>query len=258
MRSPARPLSPAAGPSAIAAPPTRPPPPSTPPQLAKDKKKLDASMPAESRDMIRMRNQMRFELTSVEDELKDLCKTAAADDKSNGKVSREEIAARKEVLETVKDEYYKVFEEVRGACSVRAARHLTPRAAPPTLFPGPLLATPPAPPAPQITGTRHSGNKSSEQGGLGMSTLTKESLIAGTFAGAGMKMDREALSGENQQQLELIRNEVQDQDNILDEISKGLDDLKDAAERIGDVRVPAARLARPRREIAPDGVRHPL
>ena len=83
--------------------------------LAKDKKKIEGAMSAESRDMIRMRNQMRFELSSVEGELKDLCKAAAADDKVNGKVTREEIAARKEVIETVKDEYYKVFEEVRGA-----------------------------------------------------------------------------------------------------------------------------------------------
>jgi len=100
------------------------------------------------------------------------------------------------VLETVKDEYYKVFEE--------------------------------------ITGTKHAGDKSMEQGGLGMSTLTKETLMSGSFAGAGMKMDREALSGENQQQLEQIRSEVHDQDAILDEISAGLDDLKEAADKIGD------------------------
>ena len=55
--------------------------------LAKDKKKIEGALSAESRDMIRMRNQMRFELVSVEAELKDLCKTAAADDKGpNGKV----------------------------------------------------------------------------------------------------------------------------------------------------------------------------
>ena len=100
------------------------------------------------------------------------------------------------MLETVKDEYYKVFEE--------------------------------------ITGTKHAGDKSMEQGGLGMSTLTKEALISGSFAGAGMKMDREALSGENQQQLAQIQAEVQDQDAILDEISAGLDDLKEAADKIGD------------------------
>jgi len=56
---------------------------------------------------------MRFELSSVEGELKDLCKAAAAEDKVGGKVTGEEISARKEVIETIKDEYYKVFEEVR-------------------------------------------------------------------------------------------------------------------------------------------------
>jgi len=86
----------------------------------------------------------------------------------------------------------------------------------------------------QITGAKHAGDKSLEQGGAGMSVLTKEALISGTFAGAGMKLEREALSGENQQQLEQIRAEVRDQDAILDEISAGLDDLKDAADKIGD------------------------
>lgn len=164
--------------------------------LAKDKRKIEGVLSAESRDMIRMRNQMRFELTAVEGELKDLCKAAAADDKEGGKVTREEISARKEVIETVKDEYYKVFEE--------------------------------------ITGAKHAGDKSMEQGGAGMSVLTKEALISGTFAGAGMKMDREAMSAEHQQQMAQIHMEVQEQDEILDEISKGLDDLKDAADKIGD------------------------
>ena len=63
---------------------------------------------------------MRFELSSVEGELKDLCKAAAAEDKAGGKVTGEEISARKEVIETIKDEYYKVFEEVRGAASARS------------------------------------------------------------------------------------------------------------------------------------------
>jgi len=56
--------------------------------LAKDKKKIEGALSAEGRDMIRMRNQMRFELVSVEAELKELCKVAAKDDDSgpNGKV----------------------------------------------------------------------------------------------------------------------------------------------------------------------------
>jgi len=87
----------------------------------------------------------------------------------------------------------------------------------------------------EVTGSKHAGAKEMEQGGAGMSVLTKEALVKGTFAGAGVKSEREALTGENMQQLELIRREVAGQDAILDEMSTKLDELKDVAERIGDV-----------------------
>jgi hypothetical protein len=55
------------------------------------------------------------------------------------------------------------------------------------------------------TGFKHHSDKSYEQAGAGMPVLSKEALMKGTFAGAGMKMEREALTGENMQQMELIR-----------------------------------------------------
>ena len=91
---------------------------------------------------------MRFELSSVEGELKDLCKAAAADDKAGGKVTGEEISARKEVIETIKDEYYKVFEEVRVSTS---SSSFLPRGAP---------AAPPAPATRRLPSPRRSRARS--------------------------------------------------------------------------------------------------
>lgn len=163
--------------------------------LAKDKKKIESTMSADSRDMIRMKNQMRFELTAVETELKQLIKQSV-DEAKGDKVKAPELAARNEVIDSIKSEYYKVYEE--------------------------------------ITDNKHAGDKSVEGGGVGMSVLSKEALIKGTFAGAGMKMEREALSGENMAQLEAIRSERAEQEGIIDEIGKTVDELKDLAERMGD------------------------
>lgn len=52
---------------------------------------------------------------------------------------------------------------------------------------------------------------------------------------------REALTGEQQQKLDQIRREHVEQDAILDEIASGLDELKDIATTINDVRTRAAR-----------------
>ena len=111
-------------------------------------------------------------------------------------VSNAEIVARSAVLTSIEQEYHKVYEN--------------------------------------STGFKHRHDKSYEQAGAGMPVLSKEALMKGTFAGAGMKMEREALSGENMQQMELIRREVEQQDAILDEMSKGLDELRDIAEKIQD------------------------
>jgi hypothetical protein len=73
------------------------------------------------------------------------------------------------------------------------------------------------------------------QAGAGMARITTEQLKQGTFAGAGVTRKREELTGEHMQKMEQINKSVVEQDNILDEISKGLDELKDAAERIHDV-----------------------
>lgn len=163
--------------------------------LAKDKSKIAAVMSPDSREMIRMKNQMRFELQAVEEDLKDLIKQSVEEAKGK-KVPSAEAHARTAVLETIKKEFYNVHEEV--------------------------------------TGVQHAGDERGNPGGVGMSVIDKESLMKGAFAGAGIKMDREELTGEHMQQMELIRNEVGEQDAILEEMGKGLDELKEIAERIND------------------------
>lgn len=111
-------------------------------------------------------------------------------------MSNAEIVARSAVLTSIEQEYHKVYEA--------------------------------------STGFKHRNDDAYKQGGVGMPVLSKEALMKGTFAGAGMKMEREALSGENMQQMELIRREVEQQDAILEEMSKGLDELRDIAEKIQD------------------------
>jgi len=76
-------------------------------QLAKDKAKIESTMSSDSRDMIRMKNQMRFELSAVENDLIVLCKQAVDEGKAS-KVPPPEMAARREVLETIKTEFHKV------------------------------------------------------------------------------------------------------------------------------------------------------
>lgn len=48
----------------------------------------------------------------------------------------------------------------------------------------------------RVSGHKHRGDKSFEQGGVGMPTLSKDALMKGAFAGAGVKVEREALTGE--------------------------------------------------------------
>lgn len=62
---------------------------------------------ATTRDTIRMKLQMDSDLGAVEGELKALGSIAAADD-GKGKLGAAELTARKEILETLKTEYYKV------------------------------------------------------------------------------------------------------------------------------------------------------
>ncbi len=127
------------------------------PQMAVAKGAIEKSMGGvTSRDTIRMKLQMDSDLSSVEGELKALSAIAAADD-GKGKLSVAEVTARKEILETLKTEYYKVYE--------------------------------------RVSGNKHRGDKSYEQGGAGMPTLSKDALTKGAFAGAGVKVEREALTG---------------------------------------------------------------
>lgn len=67
---------------------------------------------ATTRDTIRMKLQMDSDLGAVEGELKALGSIAAADD-GKGKLSAAELTARKEILETLKTEYYKVSQQAQ-------------------------------------------------------------------------------------------------------------------------------------------------
>lgn len=126
-------------------------------QMAVAKGAIEKSLGGHTtRDTIRMKLQMDSDLNAVEGELKSLGAIAAADD-GKGKLSAAELTARKEILETLKTEYYKVYE--------------------------------------RVSGHKHRGDKSFEQGGVGMPTLSKEALTKGAFAGAGVKVEREALTG---------------------------------------------------------------
>jgi len=112
------------------------------------------------------------------------------------KLTSEEINARKDVIESVVQEFQSKFKMAKGFT--------------------------------------HSGAAENLGGGVGMRVLGKDQLIKGEFAGAGIKTKREEMSGEQIQKLEQINKVSQEQDSILDEMSKGLDELKDLAEKMND------------------------
>lgn len=87
----------------------------------------------------------------------------------------------------------------------------------------------------KVKGYSHEDTDEMTQAGAGMSVLTKAQLASGAFAGAGVKTKREELTGDQMQKMAQIQKEVATQDDLLDEISKGLDELKNAAEQIHDV-----------------------
>jgi hypothetical protein len=89
--------------------------------------------------------------------------------------------------------------------------------------------------------------------------MTTKDLMAGNFAGAGIKTRQEAMTGDqlqvrhglsmwdcsrcsllcpcalgNSQTMSQIQQQTVEQDQLLEEISKGLDDLKDLADKMND------------------------
>lgn len=69
----------------------------------------------------------------------------------------------------------------------------------------------------------------------GMKTISTDALMKGQFDGAGIRSKKQEMTGEQLQKLEQVREQNKEQDMILDEISKGLDELQDLAEKMGDV-----------------------
>jgi hypothetical protein len=167
-------------------------------EMAKAKSSIGERMGGEtSRGVIRMKLQMRSELEAVRAELTELARIASKDE-DNKKLPAAELAARKEVITMLRSEMYRVHEEVTGA------KH-----------PG-------------------AGEGADADGPPGLQVLTKDNLMKGAFPGAGIKMEREALSGEQYQQLQLISVERTAQDAILDEMSATLDEVKESLDTIGD------------------------
>lgn len=129
--------------------------------------------------------------------LEDLAATHRRElERKGGKMTIEEVEARKEIMGAIITEFHQAYKHAKGMT--------------------------------------HAGDADNEQGGLGMATMTKDQLMKGSFQGAGVKVKRQELTGEQAQVLAAINEQSREQDMILDEISKGLDDLKDVAERMHD------------------------
>lgn len=151
----------------------------------------------DSRDYIRLKNTIFMKHRELTAEVDDLVKTNEFEvTKRGSKISPPEIAARKEVLDAVLADYRTLFKRIKGYS--------------------------------------HAESDEMTQAAAGMPLMTKDMVMKGTFAGAGVKVGREELTGEHMQKMELIRTEVAAQDALLDEISRGLDDLTEAATKIGD------------------------
>jgi hypothetical protein len=111
-------------------------------------------------------------------------------------MSGEELAARKEVLESVVGEFHHAYKLAKG----------------------------------------HTHNSAEENlGGLaGHKVLGMEDLKRGSFAGAGIKTRKQELTGEQRQVLQEIQGVTKEQDQVLDEISGVIDELKNLAENMQD------------------------
>lgn len=156
-----------------------------------------AGLDPQSRDYIRLKLTISGELKKLEDSVKDLAETHKKEVAKLGKkLSGEEISARKDVIESMIGEFQGKFKAAKGFS--------------------------------------HAGADENLGGGVGMRTLTKEQVMKGEFAGAGIKTKKENLTGEQMQKLEQINAVSREQDQVLDEIGKGLDELKDLAEKMND------------------------
>ena len=151
----------------------------------------------ESRDYIRLKVQINGELRRLEEGVRELAEFNRREvEKRGSKLGADDVAARREVLEAVVGEFQAKFKAAKGFASAGAAENLG--------------------------------------GGAGMRVLTKEQVMKGQFAGAGIKTKKEDMTGEQMQKMAQLNAVTQEQDGVLDEISKGVDELKDLAEKMQD------------------------
>jgi len=152
---------------------------------------------ADNIETIKIKNSISMEFDALTREFDDLNKTNEHEIRTKGsKLGPAELHSRQEVMTTLLGEYQAMFKRIKGFS--------------------------------------HETSDEATQAGAGLKVLVKEELMKGTFAGAGIKTQREALTGEHMQKLDLIRRENIEQDAILDEMAKELDELKDIALRIQD------------------------
>jgi len=137
------------------------------------------------------------ELTKLESQVKDLTETHLREMKARGaKMTADELATRKEVLDSVVTEFQQAFKSAKGYTHSAAEENL---------------------------------------GGLaGVKTHAMDDVKKGNFAGAGVKTKKEELSQEQRQMLQEIQGLSSEQDAVLEEISKGMDELKELAETMHD------------------------
>jgi hypothetical protein len=156
-----------------------------------------SNLSKDSRDYIRLKLTINGELAKLEGLVQSLAETHKAEVKAKGsKMTGQELATRKEVLESVVGEFHHAYKLAKGHTHASAEENLG--------------------------GT--AGNKV-----LGMDELKK-----GTFSGAGIKTRKEELTGEQRQMLQEIQGVTKEQDKVLDEIGGVMDELKNLAENMQD------------------------
>jgi chromosome segregation ATPase len=151
----------------------------------------------DSRDYIRLKNTVNVELQKLTESLNELGRVHKKEvEKKGSKMTAAELEARSEIMSSIVAEFQSAYKHAKGYS--------------------------------------HAGADENLQGGTAVNALTTEQLMKGQFAGAGLKSKTEALTGEQLQQLEQITGQVREQDQILDEISKGIDELQELAEKMSD------------------------
>ena len=156
-----------------------------------------SGLSTDSRDYIRLKVTINAELQKLEGMVKDLVETHKKEvEKKGAKLTGEDISARKEVITSLVADFHAAYKAAKGAS--------------------------------------HAGAEENLAGGAGVHTMSVDTLMKGNYAGAGIKTRKEEMTGEQMQTLAEINEVVQQQDQVLDEISKGLDELKEISEKMHD------------------------